>query len=32
LNGIPTGKPFYAILRAYVPVEGADLTVRVEKK
>jgi hypothetical protein len=31
LNGIPTGKPFYAILRAYVPVPGADLTVRVEK-
>ncbi|MCF8031933.1 MAG: DUF1214 domain-containing protein [Desulfarculaceae bacterium] len=32
LNGIPTGKPFYAILRAYVPVEGADLTVKVNKK
>jgi hypothetical protein len=32
INGIPTGKPFYAILRAYVPVEGADLTVRVEKR
>lgn len=31
LNGIPTGKPFYAILRAYVPVQGADMTVRVEK-
>jgi hypothetical protein len=32
LNGIPTGKPFYAILRAYVPVEGADLTLKVNKK
>ena len=32
LNGIPTGKPFYAILRAYVPVRGADMTVRVEKR
>jgi hypothetical protein len=32
LNGIPTGKPFYAILRAYVPVKGADLTVKVKKK
>ena len=30
-NGIPTGKPFYALLRAYVPVQGADLTVKVEK-
>lgn len=29
LNGIPTGKPFYGILRAYVPVQGADLTVKV---
>jgi hypothetical protein len=32
LNGIPTGKPFYFVLRAYVPVAGADLTVKVEKK
>ena len=32
LNGIPTGKPFYGILRAYLPVPGADLTVKVEKK
>lgn len=32
LNGIPTGKPFYAILRAYVPVQGADMTVEVERK
>lgn len=29
LNGIPTGKPFYAVLRAYVPVPGADMTVKV---
>jgi hypothetical protein len=32
LNGIPTGKPFYALLRAYVPFQGADMTVRVDKK
>ena len=32
LNGIPTGKPFYAILRAYVPVQGVDMMVKVEKK
>ena len=32
LNGIPTGKPFYALLRAYVPVQGADMTVKVEKQ
>lgn len=32
LNGIPTGKPFYAVIRAYVPVQGADLTVKVTKK
>jgi hypothetical protein len=32
LNGIPTsGKDYYAILRAYSPVKGADLTVKVEK-
>jgi hypothetical protein len=30
VNGIPTGKPFYAILRAYVPVPGADLRVVVQ--
>ncbi len=29
VNGIPTGKPFYAVLRAYVPVPGADMTVKV---
>ena len=29
VNGIPTGKPFYAILRAYVPVSGTDMTVKV---
>lgn len=28
-NGIPTGKPFYAILRAYVPAPDADMTVTV---
>lgn len=32
INGIPTGKPFYAILRAYEPIEGADLKVLVNKK
>ena len=32
LNGIPTGKPFYGMLRAYVPVQGADMTVKVEKQ
>jgi len=32
MNGIPTGKPFYAVLRAYVPVEGVDLTVIVNNK
>ena len=31
-NGIPTGTPFYGVLRAYVPVPGADLTVEVETK
>ena len=29
-NSIPTGKPFYCILRAYVPVQDADLHVTVE--
>jgi hypothetical protein len=32
LNGIPTGKPFYGLLRAYVPVPGADMSVAVENK
>ncbi len=32
INGIPTGKPFYAILRAYEPIEGADLNIIVRKK
>lgn len=32
LNGIPTGKPFYAILRAYEPIESADLKIIVTKK
>jgi len=30
-NGIPTGKPFYGVLRAYQPVQGADLAVTVVK-
>ena len=29
VNGIPTGKPFYAILSAYVPISGTDMTVKV---
>ena len=28
-NGIPTGQPFYGILRAYLPIHGADLTVPI---
>ena len=32
MNGIPTGKDFYLITRAYVPVQGADLQPKVEKK
>ena len=32
INGIPTGKPFYGILRAYVPVQGADMSVIVKTK
>jgi len=28
-NGIPTGKPFYCILRAYVPIQDVDLHVSV---
>lgn len=31
-NGIPTGKDFYLITRAYVPIAGADLQPSVEKK
>ncbi|MDG2439819.1 MAG: DUF1254 domain-containing protein, partial [Ilumatobacter sp.] len=30
-NAIPTGRPFYAILRAYVPVPGADMTVGITR-
>jgi hypothetical protein len=30
-NGIPTGKAFYGVLRAYVPVPGANLTPKVQK-
>ena len=32
LNGIPTGKPFYGVLRAYVPAPGANMTVAIKKK
>ena len=31
-NGIPTGKNFYLVLRAYVPVPGADMHAKVERK
>jgi hypothetical protein len=31
-NGIPTGKPFYFFLRAYAPIQGADMTVDVKKQ
>ena len=31
-NGIPTGKPFYGILRAYQPVKGAQLKPTVRKR
>jgi len=30
-NAIPTGKPFYAVLRAYVPVKGASLKTVVTR-
>jgi hypothetical protein len=32
LNGIPSGKYFYVLLRAYVPVKGADMTVAAVNK
>ncbi|MEN8249129.1 MAG: DUF1214 domain-containing protein [Bacteroidota bacterium] len=32
LNGLITGKPFYGILRAYVPAPGANMNAKVEKK
>lgn len=32
VNGIPTGKDFYLVTRAYVPVQGADNQPKVEKK
>jgi len=32
MNGIPTGKPFYAILRAYVPSPNAVMKLKIEKK
>ena len=31
-NGIPTGKDFYGVLRAYVPAPGAIMKVKVEKQ
>ena len=31
VNAIPTGKHFYAVLRAYVPVPGADLGVTLAR-
>ena len=31
-NGIPTGKDFYGILRAYVPAPGAIMKVKVERQ
>jgi hypothetical protein len=31
-NGIPTGKPFDGILRAYQPVQGAQITPTVRKR
>ena len=31
-NGIPTGKDFYGILRAYVPAPGAIMTVKVKRQ
>jgi hypothetical protein len=30
-NAIPTGKAFYGLLRAYLPVRGANLTPKVQK-
>ena len=32
VNGIPTGKDFYLITRAYVPVQGADNQPKVVRK
>jgi len=31
-NGIPTGKDFYGVLRAYVPAPGAIMKVKVQKQ
>ena len=31
-NGIPTGKPFYGLLRAYVPIAGVDITPTVTRR
>jgi hypothetical protein len=32
LNGIPTGKPFYAVLRSYDPTPDAVMKVKITKK
>jgi hypothetical protein len=32
INGIPTGKDFYGVLRAYVPAPGAIMKVKVQKQ
>lgn len=32
MNGIPTGKDFYMILRAYVPKAGGNMNAKVEKQ
>jgi len=31
-NGIPTGKDFYMILRAYVPIQGGNMNAKVKKQ
>ena len=32
INGIPTGKDFYGVLRAYVPAPGAIMKVKAQKQ
>lgn len=32
INPLITGKPFYGLLRAYVPAPNADMTINIEKK
>lgn len=31
-NGIPTGKDFYSVLRAYLPASGAVMNLKIEKQ